>query len=190
MASKASDYKYVKDALGKRHRVMVGAENIDLIPVKPTKYSPFTATRSIELYSEGKTFREIAETLSKDTGKYFAEGEVKNWMIKHGDFKVKMKAARECRALFAEDKVITAAEEADEDNVQANRLKVDAYKWLAEVSNPEVYGKKTKLVGDPNAPISFIIDTGIRRDPLPEYEPSKVIEVPTVALPSTTKDES
>lgn len=70
--------------------------------------------------------------------------------------------------IYAE-KAIQAAEEATENTSKAQRLKMDAYIWGAEVTNREKYGKQTKVSGDPNSPLGFIVVTGV-----PDPEPIDV----------------
>jgi hypothetical protein len=43
------------------------------------------------------------------------------------------------------------------------KVRIEALQWSAEKNNPDRYGSKTKIVGDPNAPIAFVLETGIRR---------------------------
>ena len=45
----------------------------------------------------------------------------------------------------------------------APKEKISALQWAAEKGNAERFGTKTKIVGDKNAPVVFVIDTGIRR---------------------------
>lgn len=113
----------------------------------------------IDLYMGGKAITEI----SRMPGMPSATA-IYHWIQRRPDFKAKMKAARESRGIYFEEKAIEAAEDAQgesSEEVAAQRLKADTYKWAAEVNNPEVYGKRTKVVGDPNAPIAFTVVTGV-----------------------------
>ena len=96
-----------------------------------------------------------------------------------------MKGAMESRGFLFQDKAISAAEDARGDSseeVAAQRLKVDTYKWAAEVNNPEVFGKKTKIEGT-TAPTVIVIETGIRREEQPAIEVKATEVPPSDALP-------
>lgn len=154
-------FRKIQDAAGNWHRVPVGIDRADYFASLAPGRVPFTleiADQIVSLYTECKSL----EAVAKEVG--VTRAVIYFWMARHADFKLRVKAAREIRGFVAEDKAIQAAEEADEDNVQAQRLKAETYRWAAAVNNPEVHGTKTKIVGDPNQPVSFIIDTGIRRE--------------------------
>jgi hypothetical protein len=50
------------------------------------------------------------------------------------------------------------------DEVQVQKLKFEKLKYLAGVSNPYRYGSRTIHSGDAQAPVQFIISTGINRE--------------------------
>jgi len=84
------------------------------------------------------------------------------WRAKISEFKDMLKQARLDRADMFRDKVIDAAEEdVKKDEAHMQKAKIDAYKWSAEKDNAEVYGNKTKVVGDSNAPLRLIVETGV-----------------------------
>lgn len=85
------------------------------------------------------------------------------WRSEHPEFDEEVKRAIKIRADFFAGKVLETAENAKEYNAKGSRVKVDAYKWLAATSDPDTYGNKTKISGDADQPVTFLIDTGIRR---------------------------
>lgn len=166
MAKKTdTNFHWVRDASGKKHYVMKGT-NPDLWVNPSTRvkypYSKVTRELILERVSAGDSVREIGKTEG-----FPPAATIFQWMRNYSEFRAQMKAAREIRGFAAEDEALEIARDAKEHNVQSSRLKVDTLKWVAEVNNPEIYGKKTKVIGDPNAPVSFLIDTGIRRDSTP-----------------------
>ena len=49
------------------------------------------------------------------------------------------------------------------DDVPGAKLRADMVKWVASKYHPEMFGDRTKVVGDAAQPVSFVIETGIRR---------------------------
>jgi hypothetical protein len=161
-------FHWVRDVSGKKHWVMKGT-NPDLFstPKQGVKY-PYSKTTTeliMKYVAEGKSISEVGRMPGMPP-----HGTIFRWMSMHADFKLKIMNAREVRGFAMEEKALEAAELADEDNVASQKLKVDTYKWVAEVNNPEVYGKRTKLTGDVNNPIQFVVETGIRRNEEPAIE--------------------
>lgn len=128
----------------------------------------------LDLYSTGLNFEQAA----KGEGLPGAQV-IRRWLI-HDDKKHHHKAevfraayleARklgdQIRAEAAHDKVISLAEDTDDLNAQARRVQIDAHRWSAKVHDPNRYGDKTKVSGDANAPLTIVVETGIRRDPEP-----------------------
>lgn len=100
------------------------------------------------------------------------------WRRTSKAFVEKLAAAKKDRAEYFHDEAIDISRASGD-----AKLNVETAKWAAEKGNQEEYGTRTKIVGDPNAPLTFIVDTGIRREGDPGYiEPEnplgeKVIEV-------------
>jgi hypothetical protein len=93
------------------------------------------------------------------------------WMARYPEFKKMLAEARRARAGIYHDEIVEIAETVDEDNAKSAKIRLDAYKHLAAVNDPEEYGSRTKISGDLNAPLSFIISTGIDRS-----EPENKVE--------------
>lgn len=62
------------------------------------------------------------------------------------------------------DQALDEALAADEDSAQAQKLKHEAYKWLASTDLPERYSAKTKIEGSLNIPMQLVVNTGIIRN--------------------------
>lgn len=155
--------KRVIDARGKARFIPEGTELIE--SYSGSMNHKGTQRAIVQKYSEGLSVREISQLPG-----YPTVNAIYHQMYRDGAFKRMMKDARDLRGVVFEEKALAAANAADEKNVQSSRLKVDTFKWAAEVNNPEVYGKKTKIIGDPDQPIAFLIDTGIRREDPPKIE--------------------
>lgn len=84
------------------------------------------------------------------------------WARDNDGFRNQLKNARQLRALHMEEMALQVAEATeDKDDVPAAKLKVDTYKWVAEVSDPDTYGKKTTVQGNASAPIMIVVKTGV-----------------------------
>ena len=103
---------------------------------------------------------------------------ISRWRRENEDFHKAIRIATEERAEFYHDKALDTADGSnDKDTVANDKLKVDTLKWAAGVGSPDKYGTKTKVVGDANAPLAIIIDTGIRRDGDPGYNKDECFDV-------------
>jgi len=80
------------------------------------------------------------------------------------EFREDLDQARIDRAEYYADRAVDEGMAAfEKDDVPVAQLKHNVMKWAAGVGDAGKFGTKTKIVGDKNAPVSFIIDTGIRR---------------------------
>lgn len=128
-------------------------------------------------YTEEIAIAICARIAEGDTLKYICSEDqfppyyvVNYWRARYPEFKKMMEEARRARAEVFHDNIVEIAEDVDEDTSKSAKVKIDAYKHLAAVNNPEEYGSRTKITGDANAPLSFIISTGIDRS---EGEPKE-----------------
>lgn len=77
--------------------------------------------------------------------------------------------AKEARAEVYTDKMVAAAEGVNEkgeevmEDVQRSRLKVDTYKWLAGVSNRQLYGEKKQIDVNTRLDLSEAMEMAERR---------------------------
>jgi transposase-like protein len=158
----------VRDANGRVHVVPEGTDTTMLGRTAKAKY-PCTQKikdKICQRYMEGHTVRKIADEIG------IPYGTIVRWIRVYPDFRHQMLSARESRGLYHEEEAIRHAEEADEDNVQSARLKVETHKWAAEKADPKTYGKVKDTEGTGN--VQIIINTGV---PLPEPIEVKAEEV-------------
>lgn len=87
---------------------------------------------------------------------------VKRWERDSESFRDQLKQARLDRAEYFHDEIIEKARAKAEIKDELNALK-----WAAEKGNPERYGTQTKITGDKDSPVQFIISTGITREEPP-----------------------
>jgi len=149
-------------------------------PKHKYEYSPLLADVFCQKIAEGGF---ITATCKEDGMPSYST--INRWKRNNDDFRKQLREAVTDRAEHYADRAIRAAEEtSNKDQVPAQRLKHDAYKWRATMDNPKDYSNQTKLVGDPDQPIRYIIETGIRRQGDPGFidltkdvtEPSKQLE--------------
>jgi len=108
---------------------------------------------------EGHTIKDICEM--EDMPQYAI---LCNWRRRFPIFDKGIRQARVDRAEHFHDMAIREAKNAqNKDQAPAQKLKIETYKWAAGVADPDGFGNKTKVTGDAANPISFVIDTGIRR---------------------------
>jgi hypothetical protein len=168
---------FVMDAQGRKVWCPKGT-NPDQLPRIVYPYSEITCDHVCDLISQGSTMDEIGKMEGMPPSRILWK-----WMQKYPEFRRDVKEARKIRAEVFHDKAIATAKGSKESRVQSDRLKVDTYKWAAEVNDRETYGKQTKLTGDPEKPIGFLLDTGIRRDPdTGQFAAKPDIEVPSVPI--------
>lgn len=141
-----------------------------------TLYRSELAERISDLYLEGKSLRSIS--MMPEMPSYST---IMKWLKQNPEFRALIDGARATRALHFEEEAINAAELCvDKDDAPAARLKFDAYRWGAEVSDPTRFGKRTTIAGDPDKPVQFIISTGFP-------EPNEAQRPPELAADGTIK---
>lgn len=90
---------------------------------------------------------------------------IKLWTRTNRKFYEEMQQARRERAEYFHDQIIEIANGiTKKSEVAVAKTKLSAFKWAAEKGNPEQYGQKQIHEGNPDKPITILIDTGIRRD--------------------------
>ena len=129
----------------------------DKLPHASYPYSEQTKDAVCILLAEGKTMTQIAK-IEGFPPLYI----LYKWSKIHKDYREEVIEAKKMRADFYHDKVLQTAEETDSWKVaRQNALKINAYKWAAEVNSPAVYGKKTTIQGNPDQPVEFVVRTGV-----------------------------
>ena len=158
------DSFYELDHLGNIVEIdCVSGAVIETAPQLPTvrlKYNLPTASAIISKLLEGKTITSICKHESMPP-----IAAVYRWRRQHPDFDEKINEARRFAAEIMHDKVLDLADETTcKEDVHVNEFKSKQWKWSAEKNDPEKFGTRTKIVGDPNQPLGIILDTGIRRN--------------------------
>lgn len=87
---------------------------------------------------------------------------VKTWLKTRPEFQAQYARAREEQAHALADEVLDIARECGPEDAASARVAVDALKWRAGKLLPKVYGDRTVLAGDPEAPL---IPPETRREP-------------------------
>lgn len=132
-------------------------------------YSPDLAERILDRYISGTSLHKLAQ----DPGMP-SYATLLRWVKDHPEFAPEFEKARLLRAVHFEEKAIQAAESATSpQDTPAERLRYDAYRWAAEVSDGARYGKKVTHSGDPDRPIIFQVTTGV---PAPLPPPQEITE--------------
>lgn len=146
------------------------------------EYSIPLADVVCELVRQGKTYTEIANMKGMPSA-----NTVLNWRHKYPDFAEKIRRAKVDRAELYFDRAYERAQDAGQahkDDVPGIKAELEHLRWMMEKTDPEQFGSRTKVVGDPSAPLQIIVDTGIRREnpPLDIEAEGKEVE-PQEALP-------
>jgi hypothetical protein len=105
-----------------------------------------------KMVEEGLTLVKATKSLNLDYAL------VCRWKREHSEFRDMLHEARIDRAEYLHDEVIDEARASRD-----RKTTIETLKWAAEKGDPERYGNKTKIIGDKNAPVQFIIGTGIVR---------------------------
>lgn len=155
----AKEVKQVRDQYGRLVWIHKNV-SIDALPHRKWEFSKVCADQICMLITEGYTMKEIGKIDGMPPLHIMY-----SWTRENKDFKADITIARQDRAHFYHDHAIDTAMETKRNNqVPINKLKIDVMKWAAEKGNAGTYGNKTVHEGNPEAPIQFIIDTGVRRE--------------------------
>lgn len=130
---------------------------------KHWNYTPAIADHIVQLISEGRTLSEISKMQGMPSSSVIAK-----WQKESEDFKSRVVEARKVRAERFHDAVVEASSitpHLDKDSIPAAKLHFEQLKWLSMVGDPTRYGNKTTIGGDSNAPVTFLVKTGIVRSP-------------------------
>lgn len=107
-------------------------------PKPSVPYSDELAVRIFTLMAEGHMLREIC-----DMDDMPSVSAVMKWQVQNAVFSYNLTRAREALGDHFAWEVKRVADEADPETAQADRVKMDAYKWLAAKMFPKQYGDKT-----------------------------------------------
>lgn len=158
---------YVAEGLSENH-----LESRDSIP-----YNPILVDVICQRIAEGGALTVIL----KEDDKLPTYAMFSRWRRAYPYIDEHMEKARRDRAEAMRDRAIEAAESADEDNVAAQSLKHNAYKWAAGVDDAR-FSPKAKVEATLTVPTQIIVHTGIDRSPEREVHgaPEEVKELAQV----------
>jgi hypothetical protein len=122
--------------------------------VKAVPFSQVVADLICEAIVNGSSLKKAIGKISPDLD----YATICRWKRDHPEFKLELEQAQKDRTESQHDEILQIAAEKGRPSTQ-----IEALKWSAEKNNPEKFGNKTKIQGDPNAPVVFQINTGIDR---------------------------
>jgi hypothetical protein len=116
---------------------------------RPTLYTEALAADICSQLANGKTLTDIC----KQDG-YPCRDTVNAWMRdqKRADFAAAYARARDEQADWFFEEILATANETTNENAQAQRVKIDALKWVSSRLAPKKYGERVAVGGDENAP--------------------------------------
>lgn len=135
---------------------------LDRIPKAHTQRSWIYSKTMQDLICERIVNGESLKTICETKG-FPPYSVICQWKRTSSDFARALDMARKDRAEHHYTEVLKIAKNTNSWNSKGDKVKIDAAKWAAQVDDPDRFGNKTKLVGDADAPISFRLETGIRR---------------------------
>ena len=121
---------------------------------RPTSYTPEISEEICERYASGEALTSICEDKHMPTMQAVAKWGRTDYPeddVRHS-FRSAYARAREDKAWLWFDEMMTIADAATPDNVQVVRLRVDTRKWALSKLLWKVFGDKTVLAGDDEAP--------------------------------------
>ena len=128
-------------------------------------YNEVTKNIICQFVMEGKTLKEIGKIKGMPPAHT-----IYYWIRKYPEFKQELEVAKELRAEHFHDKAIEVAEKSKKNTILQDKLKVNTYKWAAQVNNPKNFSGKPPEQKENNRPIAIVINTGIERDDVPAIE--------------------
>lgn len=104
---------------------------------RPSKFSGDLADLICEHVADGKSLREICK-IDGIPSRFT----VLKWLRDLPEFSIQYAHAREVQADAMDDEILDTARDTTNENAQANRVKIDAFKWRAARLAPKKYGDK------------------------------------------------
>lgn len=159
-------YHYYTDEKGRLCSVDLVSGDTAILPSKGTvssvtvgAFNKEIAIKVCHLVREGHTISQIANMPNMPTA-----ATIYQWARAVEEFQIQLDYAKEDRAHVYFDKIIDQAESVTEaSEVKVAALKIDTYKYLAEKTNKQSYGREKDVGGVGN--VSIIISTGIPDQP-------------------------
>lgn len=136
-------------------------------------YSPLLADRFCDLVANGTGVTKVCER--SDMPSY---SNICKWRRLYPEFEKKLEQARQDRAELYFEKTLEIAEstDANRDEINLAKLKIDAYRKSAQVGNPDRFGDRQNVKAQV-AVGSYVIETGIRRDQDPGFNKDITLEI-------------
>lgn len=121
-----------------------------------SEYSPENVNRICEMVAEGKTMRQISESLG------YSLGTLINWSTRPEHVE-QYTRAREAAADIFEADIIEAALSCGPETASSDRVKIDALKWVAARRAPKKYGDKiqNEHTGKDGGPIEQAVSISV-----------------------------
>jgi len=107
---------------------------------RPSIYSEALAERICTMLAEGESLVAVCKRADMP-----ARANVLKWMAKDAAFEARIARAREAQADYMDDLILETAKQSTAANFQANKVKIDAYKWRAARLAPKKYGDRSDL---------------------------------------------
>ena len=173
---------WIRNSDGELFHVPAGFNPENLPAKKKTIwiFNPVTCDQIIEMVMAGNSVTQIGHMPG-----FPPATTILRWTSDYKEFGMNVEKARRLRAHAFHDKVIDVADKTSKETAIEDRLKIEAYKWVAQVGNPDAFGTRIKHAGDVNAPIGFLIDTGA---PIND-EDEAAIETTSTPLTSALPDQ-
>jgi hypothetical protein len=106
---------------------------------RPTKYTNELAEEFCLELIEGKSVREICKG-----DKYPSMTTIFNWLNSNHEFLVQYEIAKDMQADILAEDILSIADNA-QGEVQRDRLRIDARKWIASKLKPKKYGQASQI---------------------------------------------
>lgn len=107
---------------------------------RPSDYTAEIADEICTRLANGESLRAICGSERDDFMPHI--GTVLRWVSQNNEFREQYARAREIQAETLADDIVTIADGQPEGDVQRDRLRVDARKWVASKLLPKKYGDK------------------------------------------------
>jgi hypothetical protein len=169
----------IKDENGDTVYIQRGLPPRLLKAIQRSSYNPKKALIICEELSIGKSVDSACESVG------VTPLEMRRWLRENMEFSQMYQDAMAHRADLHYERAMNQAENGFD--ISRDKLIVEAHKWGAQVSNPEVYGNKVKHSGQVGVAHTIKVETGIRRpgdegfDPM--YATKDAIDVSLEKIP-------
>ena len=122
---------------------------------RPTDYSEDLADIICERLADGESLRNICKEDAMPN-----RATIFRWLAKDDAFSDQYARAREEQAESYADEITEIADNDDPDgDVQRDRLRIDARKWVSSKLKPKKYGDRIQHANDPDNPMPSCITT-------------------------------